>query len=72
MHRINTNSKPVVFLEKLTKLSHLYTTRFSQLNYIKPTHKLSCCKYRISISGAYLWNKYLMKKEKKNRIIFQL
>ena len=47
MHRINTNSVPVVFLDILTKLSHPYPTRFSQLNYTKPTHKLNKCKYRI-------------------------
>ena len=54
MHRINTNSAPVVFLDKLTKTSHLYPTRFSQLNYTKPTRKLNRCKYRISIRGSYL------------------
>ena len=54
MHRINTNSAPVVFLDKLTKPSHLYPTRFSQLNYTKPTRKLNRCKYRISIRGSYL------------------
>ena len=51
MHRINKNSAPVVFLNKLTKPSHLYPTRFSQLNYTKPTHKLNRCKYRTSIRG---------------------
>ena len=29
MHRINTNSVPIAFLDKLTKISHLYPTRFS-------------------------------------------
>ena len=29
MHRINTNSAPIVFLDKLTKPAHLYPTRFS-------------------------------------------
>ena len=32
MHRINTNIAPVIFLGKLTKPSHLYPVRFSQLN----------------------------------------
>ena len=35
MHRINTNIAWIVFLDKLTKASHLYPTRFSQLNYAK-------------------------------------
>ena len=30
MHRINTVTAPKVFLHKLTKLCHLYPTRFSQ------------------------------------------
>ena len=64
MHRINNNSAPIVFLNKLTKPSHLYPTRFSQLNYSKPTHELDRCKYRISIRGPYIWNEYLTKKEK--------
>ena len=63
MHRINTNSVPVVFLDVLTKLSHPYPTRFSQLNYTKPTHKLNKCKYRIWIRGLYIWKEYLTKKK---------
>ena len=65
MHRINKNSAPMVFLNKLTKPSHLYPTRFSQLNYTKPTHKLNRFKYRTSIRGPYIWNEYLSKKKKK-------
>ena len=47
MHRKNTNSGPNAFLDKLAKPSHLYATRFSQLNYNKPNHKLNKCKYRL-------------------------
>ena len=61
MHRINTISAPIVFLDKLTKPAHLYPTRFSQLNYSKPTHKLN----RTSIRGPYIWNEYLTKRKKK-------
>ena len=69
MHRINTKSVPVVFLDKLIKPSRLCTTRFSQLNYTKPIHKLSSCKYRISVKGPYIWNKYLTKKEKEQNYL---
>ena len=55
MHRKNRNSAPIVFLDKLTKLSHLYPTRFSKLNYTKPTHKLNRYKYKISIRGPLLY-----------------
>ena len=71
MHRINTNSAPIVFLDKLTKPSHLYPTRFSQLNYTNPTYKLSRCKYKISIRRPYTWNIYLTKKRKRNKMNFQ-
>ena len=64
MHRINTNSAPTAFLDKLTKPSHLYPTRFFQLNYTKPKYKLNRCKYRISIRVQYMWNEYLTKKGK--------
>ena len=38
------------------KPSHLYSTRFSKVNYTKSTHKLNKCKFRISVRGPYLWN----------------
>ena len=47
MHRINTKTSPTVFLSKFTKPSHTYPTRFSQINYAKPTHKLNRCKCQI-------------------------
>ena len=71
MHRINTNSVLIVFLHQLTKPSHLYRTRISQLNYTKPTHKLNRCKYRISGRGPYIWNKYLTKKENETETSFK-
>ena len=68
MHRINTDSAPIIFLHKLTKPSYLHPTRFSQLNYTKPTKKLNRCKQRISIRGPYIWNEYLTKKEKEIKL----
>ena len=41
MHRINTKTAPTVFLSKFNKPSHIYPTRFSQINYAKSTHKLN-------------------------------
>ena len=46
-------------------LNRFDCTRFSQLNYTKPTHKLSSCKCRVSVGGPYLWNEYLTKRKKK-------
>ena len=65
MHRTNTKSAPVVFLDILTERSHLYPTRFS---HTKPTHKLNRCKYRISIRGPHIWNEYLIKREKELKL----
>ena len=41
MDQISTKTAPSVFLTKLKKPSHLYPTRFSNVNYIKPTYKLN-------------------------------
>ena len=72
MQRIITNSAAILFLDKLTKPAHLYPTRFSQLDYSKPTHKLNRCKYRMSIRGSNIWKEYLTKKRKRNKIKLQL
>ena len=44
-------------------MTHLYANRFSQINYSKPTCKFNRCKYRISITGPYIWKEYLTKKK---------
>ena len=64
MHQISTKTAPSVFLSKFKKPSHLYPTRFSYVNYIKPTYKLNKCKFRISVRGPYLWNEFLTQTEK--------
>ena len=45
MHQISTKTAKSVFLSKFKKPSHLYPTRFSNVNYIKPAHKLNKCKF---------------------------
>ena len=64
MDQISTKTAPSVFLTKLKKPSHLYPTRFSNVNYIKPTYKLNKCKLRISVRGPYVWNEFLTQTEK--------
>ena len=71
MHQVSTKTAPSVFLSKFKKTSHLYPTRFSNVNYIKPTYKLNKCKFRISVRGPYLWNEFLTQTEKKNRKYIQ-
>ena len=41
MHQISRQTAPSVFLSKFKKPSHLHPTRFSNVNYIKPTYKLN-------------------------------
>ena len=64
MHQISTKAAPSAFLSKLKKPSHLYSTRFCNVNYIKPTYKLNKCKFQISVRGPYLWNEFLTQTEK--------
>ena len=35
---------------------HSYPTRFSHLNYVKPTPKLNKCKYEISYRRPFIWD----------------
>ena len=46
------------------KMLLLYLTRFSNVSYFNPTHKLSKWKFRISIRGPYHWNEFLTQTEK--------
>ena len=64
MHQISTKTVPSVFLSKFKKPSHLYPTRFFNVNYIKPTYKLNKCKFQISVRRPYLWNEFLTQTEK--------
>ena len=41
MFKIQEKSAPSIFLPKFRKSSHSYPTRFSHLNYVKPTPKLN-------------------------------
>ena len=64
MYQIGTKTVPSVFLSKLEKPWHLCPTRFSNINFIKPTYKLNKCKFQISIRGPYPWNEFLTQTEK--------
>ena len=64
MHKVTNGTAPAVFLPKFQKPAHLYPTKFSKLNYIKPMSQLSSSKYRISVRGPVLWNEFLTDSEK--------
>ena len=49
MQRTHTKRSPPVFTGSFQRISHLYSTRSSTLNFSKPQLKLTKSKYRISI-----------------------
>ena len=59
MHKIQGKFTSSIFLLKFRKPSHLYATRFSHLNYVKPVPKLNNCKCGISHRGLFIWNNFL-------------
>ena len=64
MSKIQGKSAPSIFLPKFKKPSHLYPTRFSHLNYVKPTPKLNACKYEVSYRGSFIWDNFLSTTDK--------
>ena len=53
MYKINQKTVSNVFLSRFQNPSHLYPTRFSELNYVQPIHNIKTSKYSISIRGPY-------------------
>ena len=65
MHKVKTETAPVLFLLKFRKpAAHPYPTNFSKLSYIKPTSQLNRSKCRISVRDSALWNEFLTENEK--------
>ena len=59
LHRVHTKTSPPVFTGSFQRISHLYSTRSSTLNFSKPKLKLTKTKYRISIRGPAIWNDFV-------------
>ena len=59
IHRVHTKTSPPVFTGSFQKISYLYSTRSSTLNFSKPKLKLTKTKYRISIRGPTKWNDFV-------------
>ena len=59
MHRVHTKTSPPVFTGSFHRISHLYSTRSSTLNFSKPKLKLTKTTYRISIRGPAICNHFV-------------
>ena len=59
MHRIHTKTSPPAFTGSFQRISHLYSTRSSTLNFSKPKLKLTKNKYRISIRSPVIRNDFV-------------
>ena len=55
-HSVYTETSSPVFTGSFQRISHLYSTRSSTLNFSKPKLKLTKTKYRMSIRGPAIWN----------------
>ena len=59
MHRVHTKTSPPAFNGSFQRISHLYSTRSSTLNFSKPKLKPTKTRYRISIRGPAIWNDFV-------------
>ena len=59
MHRVHTKTSPLVFTGSFHRISHLYSTRSSTLNFSKPKLKLTKNNYKISITVPVIWNDFV-------------
>ena len=59
MYKVNQKPSPTFFLSRFQELYHFYSTRFSELNYIKPIHNIKTMNDSVSVRGPYIWNSFL-------------
>ena len=67
MHKINSNTVPLIFMNKFKKPIHNYPTNFARTNYSITPFKLNKSKFRISIRGPTLWKNISTDTEKKQQ-----
>ena len=64
MYKVNPKTSPNIFLSRFQKPSHSYPTRFFELNYAQPIHKIKTSEYSILIRGPYISDNFLSSEEK--------
>ena len=59
MHRIKTNTAPIVFHNNFNEINHPYSTRFSNNRFVEKKSFLKPSKITVSSLGPRLWNNLL-------------
>ena len=65
MHKIKTNSSPLISLHQFQKINHIYATRYSRNNFKEPKRKTNYANYCIHTRGPVFWNSFVNETEKK-------
>ena len=58
------NQAPKIFNMTFEKLTHKYSTQFSETNFKYKKCSLTSTKYSIYVRGLTIWNEFLTKEEK--------
>ena len=64
MHRIKTNTAPIVFHNNFNKINHSYPTRFSNNRFVEKKIFLTQTKFAVSLRDPRLWNNLLNTQER--------
>ena len=72
MYKVNPKTAPNIFLSRFQKPSHSYPTRFSELNYVQPTHNIKTSKYSISLEDRISGIAFLVSKRNKSLLCINL
>ena len=65
MHKIKTNSSPLIFLYQFQAINHKYATRYSRNNFKEPKKETNYAKYCINARGPVTWYNFLNESENK-------
>ena len=64
MHKVKTNTAPLVFRTKFQEIQHIYPTRFSKNSFVENQLVYSQTKFAVSSRGPRLWNNILDQQQK--------
>ena len=64
MHKVKTNTAPLLFRTKFQEIQHIYPTRFSKNSFVENQLVYSQTKFAVSSRGPRLWNNILDQQQK--------